>query len=74
MKVRKAVIPAAGLGTRLFPTTRVIKKEFLPVVDGNDIAKPVIQLNVEEAINAGAEEVCIIIQPGDEPLFRSYFS
>ena len=73
-KVRKAVIPAAGLGTRLFPTTRVIKKEFLPVVDENDIAKPVIQLNVEEAINAGAEEVCIIIQPGDEPLFRSYFS
>ena len=74
IKITKAVIPAAGLGTRLFPTTKVIKKEFFPIIDAHGIAKPVIQLNVEEAMNAGIEEIAIIIQPEDEPLFRSYFS
>jgi len=74
MKITKAIIPAAGLGTRLFPTTKVIKKEFFPIIDRQGIAKPVIQLNVEEAMNAGIEEIAIIIQPEDEQLFRSYFS
>lgn len=74
MKVRKAVIPAAGLGTRLFPATKIVKKEFFPIIDTNEVAKPVIQLNVEEALSAGIEEIAIIIQPDDEPLFQSYFS
>ncbi|MBN2092099.1 UTP--glucose-1-phosphate uridylyltransferase [candidate division KSB1 bacterium] len=73
MKVRKAIIPAAGLGTRLFPVTKVVKKEFFPIVDKSGLVKPVIQLNVEEALNAGIEEIAIIIQPDDEPLFKSYF-
>jgi UTP--glucose-1-phosphate uridylyltransferase len=73
MKVRKAIIPAAGLGTRLFPVTKVVKKEFFPIVDKSGLVKPVIQLNVEEALNAGIEEVAIIIQPDDEPLFKGYF-
>ncbi len=73
MKVRKAIIPAAGLGTRLFPVTKVVKKEFFPIVDKSGVVKPVIQLNVEEALNAGIEEIAIIIQPDDELLFKSYF-
>lgn len=73
MKVRKAIIPAAGLGTRLFPVTKVVKKEFFPIVDKSGLVKPVIQLNVEEALDAGIEEIAIIIQPDDEPLFKSYF-
>lgn len=73
MKVRKAVIPAAGLGTRLFPASRAVMKEFFPVINRDGVAKPAIQYNVEEALNAGIEEIAIIIQPQDEPQFRHYF-
>jgi UTP--glucose-1-phosphate uridylyltransferase len=72
-KIRKAVIPAAGFGTRLFPATKVIKKELFPIIDRDGRAKPVIQLIVEEAINAGIEEVGIVVQAGDRNLFESFF-
>lgn len=55
MKVRKAVIPAAGLGTRVLPATKAMPKEMLPIVD-----KPAIQYIVEEAVAAGIEEILII--------------
>ena len=55
MKVRKAVIPAAGLGTRFLPVTKAQPKEMLPIVD-----KPTIQYIVEEAIASGIEEILII--------------
>lgn len=73
-KVRKAVIPAAGYGTRLFPATKVIKKELFPVIDEDGIAKPVILAIVEEAVRSGIEEVCIIVQKGDESLFGEFFT
>ena len=65
-KVRKAVIPAAGFGTRLFPATKAIKKELFPVVDRDGIAKPAILLIVEEALEAGIEEV-VHHRPGGRP-------
>src|SRR5438270_3357994 len=55
MKVRKAVIPAAGLGTRFLPATKAQPKEMLPVVD-----KPAIQYVVEEAARAGIDDILII--------------
>ncbi|MBN2853301.1 MAG: UTP--glucose-1-phosphate uridylyltransferase GalU [Clostridia bacterium] len=55
MKVRKAVIPAAGLGTRFLPATKAQPKEMLPLVD-----KPTIQYIVEEAVNAGITDIIII--------------
>lgn len=55
MKVRKAVIPAAGLGTRFLPATKAMPKEMLPIVD-----KPTIQYIIEEAIASGIEEILII--------------
>lgn len=55
MKVRKAVIPAAGLGTRFLPATKAQPKEMLPIVD-----KPTIQYIVEEAVSAGIEDIFII--------------
>ncbi len=58
-KVRKAVIPAAGLGTRVLPATKVMPKEMLPIVD-----KPAIQYIVEEAAAAGIEEILIITSRG----------
>lgn len=54
-KVRKAVIPAAGLGTRFLPATKALAKEMLPIVD-----KPTIQFIVEEALKAGIEEILVV--------------
>lgn len=71
--VRKAVIPVAGLGTRMFPYTKAVPKTFLPVVTPDGITKPVIQVIVEEALSSGIEEVALIIQPEDEARFRAYF-
>lgn len=73
-KVRKAVIPAAGFGTRLFPASKATKKELFPVVDRDGIAKPAILLIVEEALEAGLDEVIIIVQEHDLPAFQSFFN
>ena len=67
MKVRKAIIPAAGLGTRLLPNTKSIPKEMLPLVD-----KPVIQYIVEEAVSAGIEKILIVTNRGKSPI-EDYF-
>jgi len=72
-KVRKAVIPAAGFGTRLFPATKAVKKELFPVIDKNGVVKPVIQAIIEEAISADIEDICVIVQKGDRPLFEEFF-
>lgn len=72
MKVRKAVIPAAGFGTRLFPATKAVKKEFFPIID-NGRAKPVILAIVEEAISAEIEEIGIVVQRSDRALFQDFF-
>ena len=59
MKIRKAIIPAAGLGTRFLPATKAMPKEMLPIVD-----KPTIQYIVEEAINSGIEDIIIVTGKG----------
>lgn len=59
MKVKKAIIPAAGLGTRFLPATKAMPKEMLPIVD-----KPTIQYIVEEAIQSGIEDVIIVTGKG----------
>src|SRR5258708_16018887 len=59
MKVKKAVILAAGMGTRMLPSSKIIPKEILPVVD-----TPAIQVVVEEAIASGIEEIILVISPG----------
>ncbi|MBI4532143.1 MAG: UTP--glucose-1-phosphate uridylyltransferase GalU [Candidatus Latescibacteria bacterium] len=59
MKVRKAVIPAAGLGTRFLPATKALPKEMIPIVD-----KPAIQYIVEEIVSAGIEDILIITGRG----------
>ena len=71
--VRKAVIPAAGFGTRMFPASKAVKKELFPVITPDGIAKPIILANVEEAFAAGIEEVAIIVKEGDDKLFDSFF-
>ena len=67
MKVRKAVIPAAGLGTRFLPTSKSVPKELVPILD-----KPMIQYGIEEAVAAGIEDIVIVTSPGKEAL-ENYF-
>ena len=67
MEIRKAVIPAAGLGTRFLPVTKSVPKELLPILD-----KPMLQYVVEEAAEAGIEQVIIVTSPGKESI-ASYF-
>ena len=72
-KVRKAVIPAAGFGTRLFPASKAMKKELFPIIDRDGRAKPVIMAIIEEAVQSGIEEICLIVQKEDQPLFEEFF-
>ena len=72
-KVRKAVIPAAGFGTRLFPASKVVKKELFPIIDHDGRAKPVIMSVVEEAVLSGIERIGIIVQKEDLSIFEEFF-
>src|SRR6478672_4770985 len=72
-RVRKAVITAAGRGTRQYPASSAVQKEMFPLVDRDGLTKPVIQIIGEEAIESGIEQICIITQPGEEPEYREYF-
>lgn len=67
MEIKKAVIPAAGLGTRFLPVTKSVPKELLPILD-----KPMLQYVVEEAAEAGVQQVIIVTSPGKESI-ASYF-
>ena len=61
MKIRKAVITAAGWGTRFLPATKSVPKEMLPLVD-----KPIIQYVIEEAVASGIEQIIIVTAPGKQ--------
>ncbi len=63
MRIKKAVIPVAGLGTRMLPATKAIPKELLPIVD-----KPLIQFVVEEAISGGIDEIIFVTRSGKEAI------
>ena len=65
--IRHCVVPAAGLGTRFLPATKVLPKEMLPVVD-----RPVIEWAIEEAMAAGATEMVLVIANGKE-LIQAHF-
>ncbi len=71
--IRKAVIPVAGFGTRLYPETRFIKKEFCPVVDRDGLVKPALLVLLEELDRIGIEEICLVISPEEETLYRDLF-
>lgn len=72
-RVRKAVITAAGRGSRQYPASSAVQKEMFPLVDRDGLTKPVIQIIAEEAIESGMEQICIVTAPGEEKLYRDYF-
>ena len=67
LRVNKAIIPVAGLGTRFLPLSKVIPKEFFPLD-----SKPIIQYIVEEAIEAGVKELIFVISPEKKKVFQDY--
>ncbi len=67
MKVKKAVILCGGQGTRFLPVTKALPKEMLPVVD-----TPVLQFIVDEMIESGIKEICIVVSPGKEDIVRFF--
>lgn len=72
--VRKAIIPVAGFGTRLYPATRALKKDFFPIPDKDGMIKPVILILLEELIKSGIEEICLILGSEEERLlYRDFF-
>jgi UTP--glucose-1-phosphate uridylyltransferase len=73
-RVRKAVIPAAGLGTRHFPASYAVKKELFPVVGPDGIARALLHYHLLELAAAGIEQICIIVQPGDDKPIRQYLA
>lgn len=72
--IRKAIIPVAGFGTRLYPETRFLKKDFFPVIDKDGLVKPIILVLIEELVNSGVEDICIVIGNEEErELYRKFF-
>ena len=71
--VRKAIIPVAGCGTRLYPATRAMKKDFFPIPDKDGMVKPVILILLEELIKSGIEEICLVLGSQEERLLYKEF-
>jgi UTP--glucose-1-phosphate uridylyltransferase len=75
-KIRKAVIPIAGWGTRMFPASKAMPKALFPIVDKDGFCKPVIQVIIEEALSALGDdaEICIVVQHGQQEPIEAYFN
>lgn len=73
-KVKKAIIPVAGFGTRLYPETRSIKKEFFPIIDKDGYVKPVILCLLEQLEDSGIEEICLVIGEEEQKQYDEFFS
>ena len=72
--VRKAIIPVAGFGTRLYPATRVMKKDFFPIPCADGMVRPVILILLEELVRSGVEEICLVLGSKEErQLYKDFF-
>jgi UTP-glucose-1-phosphate uridylyltransferase/mevalonate kinase len=71
-QVRRAVIPAAGFNGGLFPATKAVKANLFPILDGG-VTKPAILINIEEAVEAGIEQVIVVVQPEDLSIYSRLF-
>ena len=72
--VRRAIIPVAGFGTRLYPATRALKKDFFPIPCPDGLVRPVILILLEELVKSGIEEICLVLGSEEErQLYADYF-
>lgn len=72
--VKKAIIPLAGYGTRLFPATKCMKKCFMPIIDTDGLLKPALLIMLEQLIEAGIEEISLIIGSDEQEMFDKFFA
>jgi len=72
--IRKAVIPVAGLGTRLLPATLATPKPLLPILNLQGVVTPIVQILVEEALDAGIREIAFVVSPEQRDRFEQFFS
>src|SRR5580658_6709728 len=73
-RIRKAVVPAAGLGSRHFPASHAVKKELFPVIGSDGINRALVHYHLRDLAAAGMEEICLIVQPGDDGPIRDYLN
>lgn len=73
-RVKSAVIVAAGLSTRMFPASAVVKKELFPIVDHDGVCKPVILAIMEGLVESGIERIVVVVQEKDIAVFDAFFS
>lgn len=72
--VRRAIIPVAGFGTRLYPATRAMKKDFFPIPCPDGMVRPVILILLEELVQSGIEEICLVLGSEEErKLYADFF-
>ena len=72
--VRRAIIPVAGFGTRLYPATRALKKDFFPIPCPDGMVRPVILILLEELVQSGIEEICLVLGSEEERrLYADFF-
>lgn len=72
-KIRKAIIPVAGFGTRLFPVTKNLKKSFFPIMDSDGILKPALLILLEQLDEAGIDEICLVIGEDEQHIYDEFF-
>ena len=72
--IKKAIIPLAGFGTRVFPATKTVRKCFLPLLDTDGLLKPALMIMLERLLEAGIEDVCLIIGEDEQEEFDRFFS
>ncbi len=72
--VKKAIIPLAGFGTRVFPATKCIKKCLLPLMDTDGVMKPALMIMIDRLLEAGIDDICLIIGEEDQKEFDRFFS
>ena len=72
--VRRAIIPVAGFGTRLYPATRCMKKDFFPIPCADGMVRPVILILLEELVQSGIEDICLVLGSEEErKLYANFF-
>ena len=71
--VRKAIVPVAGFGTRLYPATRALKKDFFPIPCPDGMVRPVILILLEELVKSGVEEICLVLGSEEERIQYTEF-
>ena len=74
MRLRKALVPLAGRGTRHFPASLVVKKELFPLLGPDGVMRPLLHYQLRDLVRSGFTEIGVIVRPGEDRIVRAYFA